>query len=64
MDRKKAVYYISTNEGRPGTVSRVVWEILNDKGLLKPAGMSFDNREVMMHRDETGNEYYFAQSEV
>ena len=61
---KKAVYYISTNEGRPGTVSRVVWEILNEKGLLRTAGMSFDNREVMMHRDGAGNEYYFAQSEV
>lgn len=63
-DRKKVVYYICTNEGRPGTVSRIVWEILNEKGILKPTGISFDDRSVMMHCDETGNEYYFVQSEV
>ncbi len=60
----KVVYYICTNEGRPGTVSRIVWEILNENGTLKPAGMSFDDREVMVHHDEAGNTYYFAQSEV
>lgn len=31
---------------------------------MKPAGMLFDNREVMIHRDGAGNIYYFAQSEV
>lgn len=64
MAGKRVVYYISTNEGRPGTVSRIVWGILNEKGFLKPAGISFDGREVMLHHDEAGNIYYFAQSEV
>ncbi len=64
LNSKKVVYYICTNEGRPGTVSHKVWEILDGKGLLKPAEMSFDNRKVMVHHDETGNEYYFAQSEI
>lgn len=64
LEVKKVVYYICTNEGRPGTVSRIVWEILNEKGFLQPAGMLFDNREVMIHGDEKGNVYYFAQSEV
>lgn len=63
-DGKKVVYYLSTNEGYPGTVSRLVWEALDGQGILKPAGMTFDGREVMTHRDEKGNEYYFAQTEV
>lgn len=61
---KKVVYYLCTAEGRPGTVSRTVWEILNDKGILNPTDMKFDDREVMMHMDDRGNEYYFAQSEI
>lgn len=64
MQGKKVVYYISTNEGRLGTVSRVVWEMLSESGLQKPAGISFDDHEVMIHRDEKGNEYYFAQSDI
>lgn len=61
---KKAVYYICNDEGRQGLVSRVVWDILNEKGFMVPAGLTFDGRDVMMYRDERDNTYYFVPTEV
>lgn len=63
-DKKRVVYYICTSEGQPGTVSRIVWDILKGKGILKPTSIQFDNREVMIHYDKMGNEHYFVQSEI
>lgn len=64
LNGKRVVYYLCTNQGHPGTVSRSVWDILNKKRVLKPTDISFDNREVMMHEDKDGNLFYFVQTEV
>ena len=64
LSGKKAVYYLSNNEKRPGLVSRLVWELLDEKKILSPAGFSFDGQVVMLHRDERNNEYFFVPTEV
>ncbi len=61
---KKAVYYICNEEERKGLVSRMVWEILNEKGMVAPSDITFDGRKVMMHKDERENIYYFVPTEV
>lgn len=61
---KKAVYYICNEEKRQGLVSRMVWEILSEKGMLAPADITFDGRKVMMYKDGWGNVYYFVPTEV
>ena len=62
--KKKVIYYICANECRPGTVSKIVWEILKEKNVFSSTDIIFDNKEVMVYHDEAGNSYYFAQSEV
>lgn len=61
---KKAVYYICNDERRQGLVSRIVWDILKEKGCMVPAGIVFDGRDVMVHKDERDNKYYFVPTEV
>lgn len=61
---KKAVYYICNDEKRQGLVSRVVWDILKEKNYFVSSGITFDGRDVMMHKDERDNEHYFVPTEV
>ena len=61
---KKAVYYISDNEERPGLVARVVWDVLRERDLMVPSGIVFGGRDAMLHRDERDNEYHFVPTEV
>lgn len=64
LSGKKAVFYMSDNRERPGIVSRLVWEILKEKGSLFPAEMEFHGRMVMKCSDDRDNEFYFAPTEV
>lgn len=64
MSGKKAVYYICNNKERPGLVSRIVWELLQEKNFLATAGIGFDGQTVLMHQDERDNTYYFVPTEV
>lgn len=61
---KKAVYYLCNSKDRPGTVSGMVWDILDNKGMFTPTEISFDGKTVMIHRDDQNNEYYFVPTEV
>lgn len=64
LSGKKAVYYICNDEGRPGLVSRIVWDILHGENLLVSTGINFEGQEVMTHKDERDNKYYFVPTEV
>ncbi|MDR2892484.1 MAG: D-aminoacyl-tRNA deacylase [Deltaproteobacteria bacterium] len=64
LNGKKAVYYLADNEDRPGLVSRSVWKLLCEKGCMVPAGIVSDGREVMLHKDERDNEYFFVPTEI
>ncbi|MGB4439567.1 MAG: hypothetical protein WBJ13_10185 [Sedimentibacter sp.] len=45
-------------------MSRIVWEILTEKGMFTPEDITFDGRKVMMYRDAGDNIYYFVPTEV
>ncbi len=60
---KKAVYYLCNAEGRPGTVSGMVWDILDKKGIFTPAKIIFHGKNVMMYKDSQDNLYYFVPTE-
>lgn len=64
LSGKKAVFYMSDNEEKPGIVSRLVWDILKERGSLLPAEMQFQGREVMKCGDDRNNEFYFVPTEV
>jgi len=63
LSGKKAVYYICDDERRQGLVARTVWSILKEKEFMVSAGIKFDDRDVMVHKDERDNEYYFVPTE-
>lgn len=60
---KKVVYYLCTDPGRPGRVSRRVWQILAEKGIFSAAGIRFDQAEVMEYQDEAGHRYHFVPTQ-
>lgn len=64
LSGKKAVYFICTSEDFQGLVSRDVWAILGEKGLLTPAGFDFAGFAVMKQADDEGNEFFFVPTDV
>jgi D-tyrosyl-tRNA(Tyr) deacylase len=64
LSGKKVVYFICTSDEFQGLVSRDVWAILEEKGILAPAGFEFADMAVMKHVDERDNEYYFVPTDV
>lgn len=63
MKNKKVVYYICDRHDW-GYVSYLVWDIIMEEVKPDPAGIIFDGREVMKHKDGKGNEYYFVPTDI
>lgn len=64
MSEKKVVYFICNSDSRQALVSGLVWKALEEAGLFSPAGFRFDGADVMMHKDEDGNLFYFVPTQV
>ena len=63
MKNKKVVYYICDRHDW-GYVSYLVWDILMEEVNMRPAGFTFDGREVKKYVDDKNNEYYFVPTDI
>lgn len=60
---KKVVYYFCISKDRPGTVSRLVWQVLEQKGIFEKTELMFDNHEVMSYHNQAGDIFYFVPTD-